>query len=260
MDEIQISRAILDRYFEKMKECLELDVAIVGGGPAGLMAAYCLAQKNRKVALFERKLSVGGGMWGGGMMFNEIVVQEEAKRILEAFGIRVRLFAPGYYTADSVETVSTLCSKTSQAGARIFNLVSVEDVMVRQAQVEGLVINWTAVEMAGLHVDPLTIRSRFVVDASGHSAEVMQVIQRKAGAPLLTETGKCMGEKSLWAEVAEEMTLQNTREAFPNVYVAGMSANATFGSFRMGPIFGGMLLSGEKVAQLIEERLARETA
>ncbi|HOJ27256.1 MAG TPA: ribose 1,5-bisphosphate isomerase, partial [Candidatus Saccharicenans sp.] len=33
-----------------------------------------------------------------------------------------------------------------------------------------------------------------------------------------------------------------------------MSANATFGSYRMGPIFGGMLLSGRKVAELIIER------
>jgi thiamine thiazole synthase len=34
-----------------------------------------------------------------------------------------------------------------------------------------------------------------------------------------------------------------------------MSANATFGSYRMGPIFGGMLLSGKKVAEEIHRRL-----
>jgi thiamine thiazole synthase len=34
-----------------------------------------------------------------------------------------------------------------------------------------------------------------------------------------------------------------------------MSANATFGNYRMGPIFGGMLLSGEKVAALILKEL-----
>jgi thiamine thiazole synthase len=59
----------------------------------------------------------------------------------------------------------------------------------------------------------------------------------------------------MWADVAENSTLENTREAFPGVYVAGMAANATFGSYRMGPIFGGMLLSGKKVAELISQRL-----
>jgi len=33
--------------------------------------------------------------------------------------------------------------------------------------------------------------------------------------------------------------------------VAGMSANAAFGGPRMGPIFGGMLLSGRKAAEMI---------
>jgi len=34
-----------------------------------------------------------------------------------------------------------------------------------------------------------------------------------------------------------------------------MAANSVFGGLRMGPIFGGMLLSGQKVAGLIAERL-----
>jgi thiamine thiazole synthase len=139
---------------------------------------------------------------------------------------------------------------------KIFNGVSVEDLMVRAEAVVGLVINWTAVEMAALHVDPLTVNARFTVDATGHATELMHIIVRKSGSRLLTETGKVVGEKSLWAEVAEQFTLKNTREAFPGVYVAGMAANATFGSYRMGPIFGGMLLSGKKVAELILERLA----
>ena len=64
-----------------------------------------------------------------------------------------------------------------------------------------------------------------------------------------------MGEKSLWADVAESKTLENTREVFPGVLVSGMAANATFGSFRMGPIFGGMLLSGRRAAEIILEKL-----
>jgi thiamine thiazole synthase len=251
LDETIISRAIIDRFTEKLKECLSIDVAIVGGGPAGLMAAIRLAKKKKKVVLFERKLSIGGGMWGGGMMFNELVVQEEGRRILKELGIRHLPYKKGYYTADSIETVSTLCSQAMRAGARIFNLMSVEDVMVREGRVTGVVLNWTAVEMANLHVDPLCVAAKYVVDATGHATEVIKVIERKVGAHLFTQTGGVVGEKSLWADVAETATLENTREVYPGVFVAGMSANATFGNYRMGPIFGGMLLSGEKVADLI---------
>jgi thiamine thiazole synthase len=255
LDEITVSRAILERFTEKLKDSLSVDVVIVGGGPAGLVAAYHLAKKKKKVVLFERKLSVGGGMWGGGMMFNEIVVQEEGKRILDELDIGCRKYQKGYYTADAVEAVSTLCSQAAKAGARIFNLMSVEDVMVREGKVIGIVLNWTAVEMANLHVDPLCVQAKYVVDATGHATEVMKVIERKVGAHLSTETGRVMGEKSLWSEVAEDATLENTKEAYPGVFVAGMSANATFGNYRMGPIFGGMLLSGEKVAKLILKEL-----
>ncbi len=90
LDEILISRAIIQRFTEKLLDNLELDVAVVGGGVSGLTAAWRLAQRGHKVAIFERKLSIGGGMWGGGMMFNEIVIQEAAKPILDELGIRVR--------------------------------------------------------------------------------------------------------------------------------------------------------------------------
>ena len=131
LDEILITRAIIERYTEKLLNNLDMDVAIVGGGPSGLTPAWILARQGWKVAVFERKLSIGGGMWGGGMMFNKIVVQPEAKDILDEFDIRATEYQQGYYVADSVEATATLCSKAVKAGARIFNLLSVEDVMIR---------------------------------------------------------------------------------------------------------------------------------
>ena len=103
LDEIKITRAIVERFTEKFLDNVELDVAIVGGGVSGLVAAWRLAQKGRKVAIFERKLSIGGGMWGGGMMFNEIVVQKEAKPLLDELGISSRAYEDDYYTADAIE-------------------------------------------------------------------------------------------------------------------------------------------------------------
>ncbi len=251
LNEVTISRAIIETFMKKFSEYAEVDTAIVGGGPSGLVAAYYLAKAGVKTAIFERKLSIGGGMWGGGMMFNEIVVQEEGKKILDVFGIASMEYEPGYYTADSVEAVSTICSHAVKAGAKVFNCMSAEDVIVKEGRVRGLVVSWSPVEIAGLHVDPLSIEARNIIDTTGHDTEILRVIARKADIRLNTETGGVMGERSMWAEKAEQLTMENTKEICPGVYAAGMAANAAYGGPRMGPIFGGMLLSGRKVAELI---------
>jgi thiamine thiazole synthase len=258
LDETTISRAIIERFARKLTEGLNLDVAIVGAGPSGLVAGYYLAKAQRKVALFERKMSVGGGMWGGGMLFNEIVFQKEAMPIIEEFGIRTEKFEEGYYTADSVEAVSSLCSSACRVGLRIFNGVTVEDLLVRKERVAGLVINWSAVQMAGLHADPLGVHARYVIDATGHPAEVVQVFQQKNEAALKTPSGRFHGERSMWAEEAESSIIQNTGEVYPGLFLAGMAVNASRGGYRMGPIFGGMLLSGQKVAEILLELLERQ--
>ena len=193
-------------------------------------------------------------MWGGGIMFNEIVIQEKAKEITDEFGIRTRKYAEGYYLADSIEAVSTICSKTVKAGVKIFNLMSAEDVMVRQRKICGLVLNWTAVEIANLHVDPITMKARYVVDATGHAAEVARIVEKKSGISLKTATGKIRGERSMQADVAEDTIVKNSKEVAPGLFVCGMCANAVVGGPRMGPIFGGMLLSGRKVADTIAKR------
>ncbi len=255
LDDITVSKAIIEGYMQDFMEYTNMDVAIGGGGPAGLTAGYYLAKAGLKVALFEKKLSMGGGMWGGGMMFNKIVVQEESKRILDEFSIKTKTYEEGYYVADSIESVSTICSEACKAGLKIFNLMAIEDVMIKEHGVEGVVLNWTAVEMGGLHVDPLTVGAKAVVDATGHPCEIVKILENKMEATLATETGKIMGEKSMWADKAESQVMDNVSEVYPGLYVTGMAANAVHGSPRMGPIFGGMLLSGEKVADMLIEKL-----
>jgi thiazole biosynthesis enzyme len=251
INEITISKAITESFVKDFIGAMEVDVAIAGAGPSGMTAAYYLAKKGAKTVIFERQLRVGGGMPGGGMMFNRIVVQEEGKRLLDEFGVETSEYEKGYYIADSLETISTICSKTIKAGVKIFNLVGVEDVVIRENdRVAGLVLNWSATSLAGLHVDPLAIMSGVVIDATGHSSEICRIIEKKIGAKLGTKTGGVIGEKSMWAERGEKEIIDNTKEVYPGLIVAGMAANAVFGSPRMGAIFGGMLLSGKRAAEV----------
>jgi thiamine thiazole synthase len=258
LDDITISKAITESFMKDFIEAMEVDVAIAGAGPAGMTAAYYLAREGVKTVVFEKQLRVGGGMPGGGMMFNRIVVQEEGKKLLDEFDVTTKEYTRGYYLADSLEAVATICSKAIKAGASIFNLISIEDVMIREDdRVTGLVLNWSAVTLAGLHVDPLSMRAGVVIDATGHASEICQIIVRKIGDRLKTKEGKVSGEKPMWAEIGEREILDNTQEVYPGLIVAGMAANAVFGAPRMGPIFGGMLLSGKRAAQVALETLHR---
>jgi thiamine thiazole synthase len=251
--ELTISKAIVSRFFEKMEKCLDLDVAIVGGGPSGLVCATKLARQGKKVALFEEALAPGGGMWGGAMMFNEIVVQKEAVSILDEFGIGYQWYDEGYVTADSVEATSALIYHAKKSGAVIFNCVSIEDVIFLNDKVSGVVINWAPVKKIKLHIDPMAVMAKAVLDATGHPFEVVKITASKNNIKLLTSDGKVQGERSLSVELGEMETVKNTSMVYPGLYVSGMAANGVHGGFRMGPIFGGMLLSGIKSAELISK-------
>jgi thiazole biosynthesis enzyme len=255
IEEISISRAIIESYLKDLLAAVESDVVIGGAGPSGLCASYYLAKNRYKVVLFERALKLGGGMPGGGIMFNRIVVQESACGIFDEFGIRYTEYKPGYFVANSLEATAALADKALKAGVKIFNLMTVEDVIVRERVVSGVVINWSSVEMAKLHIDPISFQSKVVIDATGHPSEIARLVEKKSGGALFTPSGKIEGEKSMWADVAERFTIENTKEVFPNLYVCGMAANAVFGGPRMGPIFGGMFLSGMKVAELVMRKI-----
>jgi len=251
IDEITISRAITESFMKDFLEVMDVEVALGGAGPAGMTAAYYLAREGVKTVVFERQLRVGGGMPGGGMMFNRIVVQEEGKKLLDEFDVQTKEYEKSYYIADSLEATSTICSKAIKAGAKIFNLISIEDVMIREDdRISGLVLNWSATSLAGLHVDPLAIRAKMVIDATGHASEICHIIVNKVGGKLRTKTGGVSGEKPMWAEIGEREIVENTKEVYPGLIVAGMAANAVFGAPRMGPIFGGMLLSGKRAAEV----------
>jgi thiamine thiazole synthase len=183
LDERIITEAILETYAAKFKSMPRPRRGHCRRGPSGLTAARLLAKDGFNVALFERKLSLGGGMWGGGMTWNSIVVQEESVHLLTDVGIQVTRFRDNYFTADAVAATTTLASAACLAGTKVFNCLTVEDVVLREKdgikRVTGLVINSSPVEMAGLHVDPVVVGCKYLIEATGHPVEVLKTLVAK---------------------------------------------------------------------------------
>lgn len=248
MKEIQISRAIIEQYTEKLLDRLENDVVIAGSGPAGLAAAYYLCKNGVKTTVIERKLAIGGGIWGGAAGFNEIVLEDS--EIPDEIGIPSKK-KNGLTIANSVEFATTLCSKTIAAGAVIFNLMEIEDIIVKKNAVCGVVVNGTAIKLAKLHVDPFCISAKFVVDCTGHPAELVALLKNRKEDFCV----KRIGEGFMDVETSETGVVERTGEIFKGLYVAGMSVCSVYNLPRMGPIFGGMLKSGKKVAEMINAKL-----
>ena len=86
---------------------------------------------------------------------------------------------------------------------------------MRPNRVIGLVLNWTALEMAHLHADALATRAKFVVDATARDTEVVKVVQRKVPGKLLTPSGEIIGEKSMWSDVAKNSPWTQPEKSFP---------------------------------------------
>ena len=102
-----------------------------------------------------------------------------------------------------------------------------------------------------------TVRILFSVDVlhlGFHKSRAALAKIKKAKIKLDTPTGDIIGEKPMWVENGEASTVENTREYYPGLYACGMSANNVMGGYRMGPIFGGMLMSGRKIAKMIVEK------
>jgi len=253
MIETDISRAIVKEYSRRLTEHLENDVVIVGAGPAGLAAAYYLAKAGVKTTVIEKKLSIGGGIWGGAAGFNVVAFQD--KDILDEIGVTTKKEGK-LYIADSIEFTSALAYKAKKAGAEIFNLMEAEDIILKDEVVRGIVVNNAAVRSLGLHVDPFCISSRCLIDATGHPAELVGLLKKRK--PQLFPNQ--LQEYFMNVEKSEAGVVEKTCEIFPGLYVAGMSVCDTFNLPRMGPIFGGMLKSGKKVAELINEKIQSANA
>ncbi|BCU67102.1 ribose 1,5-bisphosphate isomerase [Sulfolobales archaeon HS-7] len=249
VNEVRISKYIIKETMEDWLDFIDQDVIIVGAGPAGMSAAYYLASAGLKTTIFERRLGFGGGIGGGAMLFHKIIIEEPANQILDEIHVKYKRLEEGIYVVDTAELMAKLASAAIDAGARIINGVSVDDVIFREnpLRVAGVAVEWTATQIANLHVDPIFISAKAVIDATGHDAEIISVASRK-----LPELNIMIpGEKPAYSEIAEELTVENTGMVAPGLYAAGMAVTEVKALPRMGPIFGSMLMSGKRVAELI---------
>jgi thiamine thiazole synthase len=251
ISEKDVTKAIVSGFAEEFLEYVESDVVIVGAGPSGLIAAKRLAENGVKVLLIESNNYLGGGFWIGGYLMNKLTVREPGQRILDEIGVPYKKVQEGLYVADGPHACSKLIGAAMDAGAKVLNMTKFDDVVVRKDKVGGVVINWTpvsALPRAITCVDPVALESKIVVDATGHDAVVVKSLEQRG----LVEIA---GFEGMWVEKSEDAVVENTSEVYPGVFVTGMAVATTFGSTRMGPTFGGMLLSGEKVAELIIDQL-----
>jgi len=248
MKEIEISRIIIEQYHSKLLDCLDNNVVVVGAGPAGLIAGYYLAKNGIKTTVLEKRLSTGGGIWGGAAGYSIIIVED--KDILDEIGVETKK-TRGLYAADAIEFATALGYRAKKAGAEIFHLTEAVDLVLKEDVVKGIVVTNTTIKASELLIDPFCIGAKFVIDATGHSAEVVSMLKRKKVDFHIKE----LQEGFMDVEKAEIDVVEKTSEVYPGLYVAGMSVCSAFNLPRMGPIFGGMLKSGKKVSELINERL-----
>lgn len=263
MKDLKISQLIVKHYFQKLNNALNVDVAIAGCGPSALALASELAKKGRKVAIFEAKNEPGGGIWGGGMMFNEIILESELEWYLKKAQIKYKK-EDEFITVDSVHFASAMLYNATKSGAYIFNNIFVEDLVMYNERISGVVINWMPAIKEKLHIDPITVVSKFTVDGTGHQANLVRLLSKrgiinsvKGPSENLCSCGVVEYEFPMDAENGEKFVVENTKEIYPGLYVMGMAAVSTSGGPRMGPIFGGMIMSGLRAAELIEEELKK---
>lgn len=246
--EATITKAIMKEYFDMVEGVLESDVMIIGAGPSGLVAGANLAKAGKNVVILEANNYLGGGFWVGGCYLNKATFRHPSQKIIQDLGVPIKEYQDGIYIGDAPHACSALIKYAFDCGVKVMNLLFLEDLVLKNNQVCGGVINWLATKFLPKNItclDPLALECKIMVDATGHGAEAVNLLVKRG----LVESKRT--DFPMHVELSEEELVNKTGKVYPGLYVCGMSAATTFGLHRMGPTFGAMLLSGKRVAELI---------
>ncbi|KAF8158131.1 Thi4 family-domain-containing protein [Crassisporium funariophilum] len=258
IEEAQVSRAMIKRYFNTMYERAISDVVIIGAGSAGLSCAYSLAtaRPELKITIIEASVAPGGGAWLGGQLMTAMVIRKPADSFLREIGVEYEDEGPFVVVKHAALFTSTLLSKVlAMPNVVMMNATAVEDLIIHQdyagkQRVAGVVTNWTLVALnhdTQSCMDPNTITAPVVVSATGHDGPMGAFsAKRLVSAGLLKELGNMRG---LDMNRAEPAIVNGTREVAPGLIMTGMELSEHDGSNRMGPTFGAMIASGVKAAR-----------
>jgi len=154
---------------------------------------------------------------------------------------------------------STVMSRLlARPNVKLFNAVAVEDLIVKENRVAGVVTNWALVSMnhdTQSCMDPNVMEAKVVVSSCGHDGPF-----GATGVKRLQDIGMIQavpGMKALDMNTAEDAIVRLTREVVPGMIVTGMEVAEIDGAPRMGPTFGAMMISGQKAAHLALKALGR---
>ncbi|XVE80313.1 hypothetical protein DITRI_Ditri14bG0129700 [Diplodiscus trichospermus] len=258
-----VSREMTRRYMMDMISHADTDVVVVGAGSAGLSCAYELSKNpSVQVAIIEQSVSPGGGAWLGGQLFSAMVVRKPAHRFLDELGIEYDEQDDYVVIKHAALFTSTIMSKLlARPNVKLFNAVAVEDLIVKEGRVGGVVTNWALVSMnhdTQSCMDPNVMEAKVVVSSCGHDGPF-----GATGVKRLKSIGmidSVPGMKALDMNVAEDAIVRLTREIVPGMIVTGMEVSEIDGSPRMGPTFGAMMISGQKAAHLALKSLGLPNA
>ena len=253
--EKDVSRAIVGQFAEQFQDYIDSDVAIIGGGPSGLMAARELCRTGVKTLLVERNNYLGGGFWLGGYLMNKVTVRQPGDAVLDELGIPYEKDSDGLFVTDGPHACSRLIAAACDAGVKIANMTVFQDVVLREGgRVGGAVINWTPIEALPRQitcVDPIAIEADVVIDATGHDACVASKLEERGQL----ETA---GHGGMWVDRSEDLIIEHTGEVHPGCIATGMAVSTVYGLPRMGPTFGAMLLSGRRAAEIAQEEISAD--